>query len=162
MISQLLKEQLKSLQGLLEKINKDEYQYRSAMLGTNSIGQHVRHIAEMIQCMLNGYDEGVVDYDARKRDARIETNIFFTVSLLQQFMEDIQRPDRGLTLQQHLCSEMIHTTYYRELHYNTEHAIHHMALIRVALREMNIDIVDENFGVANATIQYKKQQLCAP
>jgi uncharacterized damage-inducible protein DinB len=161
MISQLLQEQLISLQELLKSIKEDDYQYRSAMLGNNSIGQHVRHVAEMIQCLLNGYDQSIVDYDARKRDVRIETDRLFTLSVLQSFIGEIHRPDKGLTLQQSLCSESIHTTYYRELHYNMEHAIHHMALIRVALREMNLDAVSGNFGVAYATIQYKKEQECA-
>ena len=161
MIAQLLQQQLVSLQQLLIKLAAEQYQYRSAMLDSNSIGQHVRHVAEMIQCLLNGYEENIVDYDARKRDIRIETDGAFAFRLLQYFSEVLQRPDKTLTLQQSMCSEVVHTTYYRELHYNTEHAIHHMALIKVALREMNINIVDENFGVASATIRYKKEQTCA-
>lgn len=161
MTGQLMKEQITSLQELLKNIKEEEYRYRSAMLGNNSIGQHVRHVLEMLQCLLDGYDQSIIDYDARKRDIRIETDRLFTLSLLRDFLDEIQKHDKGLTLQQSLVSEPVHTTYYRELHYNMEHAIHHMALIRVALREMKLDVVSENFGVAYATIQYKKEQECA-
>jgi hypothetical protein len=39
--------------------------------------------------------------------------------------------------------------------YNTEHAIHHLALIKVALIEMQLQVIDENFGMAYSTIKYK-------
>jgi uncharacterized damage-inducible protein DinB len=49
----------------------------------------------------------------------------------------------------------------RELAYNMEHAIHHMALIRVALTQQFPHVnVDANFGVAYSTIRYNNDQ-CA-
>ena len=47
------------------------------------------------------------------------------------------------------------TTYFREVVYNTEHAIHHLALIKVALIEMKVDLVSDNFGMAYSTIKHK-------
>jgi len=161
MIYESLKEQLQTLQKLLQAINTDIYSQKSNMLGSNSIGQHVRHIAEMIQCLLCGYETGIVNYDNRKRDQRIETDIAFTVILLQELHVQLQQPDKGLALQQEGFYEAVQTTYKRELLYNTEHAIHHMALIKVALREMGIDCTHENFGVAPATIRYKQAEACA-
>jgi hypothetical protein len=52
----------------------------------------------------------------------------------------------------------VSTNYYREVIYNLEHTIHHMALIRVGINELgNIDL-PKDFGVAPSTIKYK--QLC--
>lgn len=157
MKDEMMLQQLYALQQLLQQIQADDYAKPCSMLGGSSIGQHVRHVAELLQCLQEGYEEGIVNYDNRKRDVRIETQIPFSNSILQQLVNNIQLPDKGMSLTQLHCSSIIHTTYFRELHYNTEHAIHHMALIKVALRELNIDAVDENFGVANATIQFKKQ-----
>ena len=47
----------------------------------------------------------------------------------------------------------------RELVYNIEHAIHHMALIKIGIKEVAPQLqLPEGFGVANSTIRHKKQQ----
>ena len=53
----------------------------------------------------------------------------------------------------------VFTTYYREIVYNTEHTVHHLALIKVALIEMKLNIVDKKFGMAGSTIKYKRAML---
>ena len=54
---------------------------------------------------------------------------------------------------------MVTSTYNREIVYNIEHAVHHMALIKVALKELEVEFVNEEFGVAYATVQYRR--VCA-
>jgi RNA-binding protein YhbY len=51
----------------------------------------------------------------------------------------------------------IESNYTRELLYNLEHSIHHQALIKVAILQNNSIIIDENFGVAHSTIEYRKK-----
>jgi hypothetical protein len=51
----------------------------------------------------------------------------------------------------------IQSNYYRELLYNLEHCIHHQALIKVAVLQLENISVNENFGVARSTIEYRKQ-----
>lgn len=77
------------------------------------------------------------------------------VSLLRQ----LDKPNKSLELQQTIEGEAISisTNYYRELVYNLEHCIHHQALIKVALLQLNHVTIDENFGVARSTIEYRKQ-----
>jgi hypothetical protein len=49
------------------------------------------------------------------------------------------------------------TTVARELFYMLEHTVHHMAIIKMAVVNENLNIdIPENFGVANSTIQYQK------
>jgi hypothetical protein len=50
---------------------------------------------------------------------------------------------------------IVTTTYFREIVYNIEHTIHHLALIKVALIELKLSLVDNNFGMAYSTIKYK-------
>jgi hypothetical protein len=43
------------------------------------------------------------------------------------------------------------------LAYCLEHTIHHQALIKIGLMELNlIHLIDQHFGVAPATIRFKK------
>lgn len=157
----LLNHQLKALLPLLYRIGEADYTLRSAMLGEATIGQHIRHIIELVQCLVNGYDNGTVNYDARIRDIRIETDKHFAGWCIRQLLESTAQADKPLQLiTSGEPAVHISTFYYRELLYNTEHAIHHMALIRVGLREMHLDIVDDHFGVAPSTVQYR-EKVCA-
>ncbi len=53
----------------------------------------------------------------------------------------------------------IPTNFYREMVYNIEHCIHHQALIKVALNEMEANhLINKNFGIAPSTIQYREIQ----
>jgi hypothetical protein len=51
----------------------------------------------------------------------------------------------------------ISTNYYREIAYNLEHTIHHMALIRVGLNEVSGIQLPDDFGVASSTVKHRKQ-----
>jgi hypothetical protein len=54
----------------------------------------------------------------------------------------------------------IKTTIFRELAYCLEHSTYHQALIKVGLLELNsASFINETFGLALATIRYKK--ICA-
>jgi len=50
----------------------------------------------------------------------------------------------------------IDTTSTRELVYNIEHAVHHMAIMKIGVREIASYIkLDPDFGIAASTIRYK-------
>jgi len=152
-----LQEQLQQLLKLLQHINEEQYVYKSRYLGNASVGAHTRHIIELLQCCLKGYDTGFVDYMNRTRDIELETNITKAVTAIDALVTSNVQVDKPLRLyaDDHTT---VATTYYRELVYHVEHIIHHLALIKVGLTDMNVAIVTENFGMAYSTIQYKKQQ----
>lgn len=131
-------------------------------LRNNTIGQHVRHIIELFQCLDNGYATNIVNYESRKRDVRIETDKTIALQLLREIHSGLSKPDKEMVLhasydEQESAPIAISTNYFREIAYNLEHTIHHMALIRVGIGEVSDITLPENFGVASSTIKHRKQ-----
>ncbi len=146
----------------LKLLTPVQYTAPGKLLSNATIGQHVRHIIELFICLHNGYENGMVDYDNRKRDKKIETDKTFASTLLKEIYQQLDKPDKALTLQ--ACYDdtaekpvVIATNYYRELAYNLEHTVHHMALIRVGVAEVSGIELPEGFGVASSTIKYRRE-----
>lgn len=128
-------------------------------LSQATIGQHVRHIVEMYQGLENGYEKGLIEYDKRNRDRRIETDTAFAEKVINEIIAGIDKADKRLQVVYEIDDReiVIESNYQREVMYNMEHAIHHMALIKVALLELTNIILPEQFGVAPTTLQYRAQ-----
>ncbi len=162
-LKHLIEPVLNQLGQLLSLLTEQEYTTKSTLLNGSTIGGHTRHIIELYQCLLNGYTTGKVNYEKRKRDLAIETNNKIAIELLAGIINAINKENKHLQLEGSFTTstneEMdVSTNYYREVIYNLEHTIHHMALIRVGINELgNIDL-PKDFGVAPSTIKYK--QLC--
>jgi uncharacterized damage-inducible protein DinB len=146
----------------LNQLQPEQYNQSCINLSGNTIGQHVRHIIEMFQCLDAGYLKGEVDYEKRERDKHIETDKDFATDILKEISRQISKENKTLYLLTYYDElkdqpEKISTNYYREIAYNLEHTIHHMALIRVGLRELGDLPVDDSYGVASSTLKYRKQ-----
>jgi len=144
----------------LELLNDAQYTHPSETLSHATIGQHVRHIIEMFICLEEGYVNGVVNYEKRKRDRKIETQREVAIALLKKIYEGLQKENRSIIMEAAFdedSQDPVHfdTNYYREVAYNLEHTIHHMALIKVGIREVSDMEVPENFGVASSTIKFR-------
>jgi hypothetical protein len=56
---------------------------------------------------------------------------------------------------------LVQSTIGRELIYNIEHTIHHLAIVKIALKSSIPGMhLPEHFGVAPSTIRYR-QEACA-
>ncbi len=154
-----IKKTLNELSDLLSQLSDQDYTAPCFGLSNATIGEHTRHIIEMFQCLEKQYNEGVINYDDRKRDCRIQTETGFAQQCLAEIAAVLDKPNKNLQLQQCVDGEtlLIATNYERELLYNLEHCIHHQALIKVAVLQNQSIVIDENFGVARSTIEYRKQ-----
>ncbi len=146
----------------LNQLTNAEYSQPSKILFNASIGQHVRHIIELFLCLENGYISGVVNYEKRKRDYKLETDKNFAIQLLKEIYHRIDRPDIDLLMETEDYENAsgvvtIRSNYYREIAYNLEHSIHHMALIRVGINEVSSIVLPDQFGVAYSTIKFRQQ-----
>lgn len=160
-LKKAIKESFVQLTNVLDQLNQEQYTAASSNLSGSTIGQHMRHVIELYQCLLAGYGSGIVCYDKRTRDTAIENNIELARHLLQQLSGAVDLDNRDMLLESFFGEDAsvqinLPTNYYRELMYNLEHSVHHMALMKVGLKEFSIAEVSENFGVASSTIQYKK------
>lgn len=153
------------IQQVLNQLTDIEYAYQNKALLNATIGQHVRHIIELYIELNNGYENGVVNYELRKRSLQIETDKIFACDQLNILTKSLNKPDKKLLLEtdysmNNLSTIQVQTNYFRELIYNLEHTVHHMALIRVALLSYKSIIVADDFGVAVSTIKFKNE-VCA-
>ena len=150
---------LTELSNLLAQLSNQDYTDPCPFLSNSTIGEHTRHSIEMFQCLENQYNEGIVDYDKRQRNLKIQSDAEFAQSTIQNVIDNLDKPNKKIILHQTIDGELlaIESNYDRELLYNLEHCIHHQALIKVAvLQNKNLQI-DANFGVARSTIEYRKQ-----
>lgn len=148
----------------LHQLTDEQYQHPSVALSNATIGQHVRHVIELFVCLRQGYEPGVVNYEKRKRVIRIETDRQFAIDTLHDIYGDLNKCDKELILHSNydeLTDELIsvRTNYFREIIYNLEHTVHHMALIRVGIKEISSIELPDGFGVASSTIKYRRQHV---
>ena len=150
---------LNELVSLLNQISNDDFTTPCKGLSNSTIGEHTRHIIEMFQCLENQFETGVVNYDKRNRDYRIQTDTIFALQCIEEVKNQLEKDNKNLVLQQIVDGEElnIESNYFRELLYNLEHCIHHQALIKVAVLQLDHLQIDEDFGVARSTIEYRKQ-----
>lgn len=157
-----VKKSIQQLTDVLDQLTAEQYCAASQNLSGSSIGQHTRHIIELFQCLVNGYEQQYVCYDDRKRDVRIETDLSLAKQSLLNIASSVEREDVQLQLAGVYDNEaqeplQLSTSYYRELLYNYEHTIHHMALIRVGLKEAGAASAADHFGIATSTIRHREQ-----
>lgn len=149
---------LKRLLYMLQDLSLDEYTEKLPLLGDSSIGEHTRHIIELFQVLLAGYQCGEINYDNRERDTRIQTNIEVAMEMVAHIISSIGKPNKDLILKTLSHQERPFVTNYdRELLYNVEHCIHHQAIIRIGLGILEKNTNDEAFGVAPSTLLYRQR-----
>lgn len=159
MLLQSIHKSLSELKDLLQQLSDADYSNPCAELNNSTIGEHTRHIIEIFHCLENQYDSGIIDYDKRKRDIRIQCDTNFAQECINTIQQNLEKENKTLVLKQIIDGEeiRIQSNYNRELLYNLEHCIHHQALINVALLKCKNVVVDANFGVARSTVEFRNQ-----
>ncbi len=158
-------ENLLEIKNLILKLSDDDFVYKSNLLSQSTIGQHVRHIIEFYRSSINKTIENVVNYDKRERNILIETDRIYAISKIEKICLALndKNENHNLLLEGNFSFKegvtvQIQTSFFRELAYCLEHSIHHQALIKIALKELNIeDIIPKSFGIAPATNRYREK-----
>ncbi len=154
---------LDQLSKTLQQLTEAEFTRPSTTLSGSSIGQHLRHTLEFFICLEQGYGKGVVNYDQRAHDKLIESDKEVALNGIDQIKRFINRKtvDKSLVLEVAYDLNMaenvqVQTNYFRELTYNIEHAVHHMAIMKIGIREIAPHVsIPVDFGVAASTLRYR-------
>jgi hypothetical protein len=155
----------------LDDIIPAQYQQEIDVLFSASIGQHTRHFVEFFQCLIDQVEgEGTVfNYSKRQRDQQIETDPVFAATCIRRIQEKLYSLEDE-NIYQLECSEhlpgdeclVVPTNLSRELMYNIEHTIHHLAIIKIGLQAIDQEMnLPEHFGVAPSTILHRNHSSCA-
>lgn len=155
---------LLEIKSLVQQLSDEQYRRPVALFDDSTIGQHVRHIIEFYQCLIAGVATGLVSYDSRKRDRRIETDRHYAMYCMDKIGSNINIPDLDACLKFEANYSpdgngqvMAETTWCRELAVCLEHSIHHQALIKIGLKELAMDkMVNNTFGIAPSTVRSVK------
>lgn len=136
------------------------------------IGPHVRHIIEHFDALQktlgDSGETGVLDYDARARDIRIETEPAFALSRLHGLQQWLAGPDwfdvsfnlplavqlrGGLQGEHNFASQ---STVGRELTFLVSHAVHHFAILQGYAKQEGLSL-GAGLGKAPATVAFESR-----
>ncbi len=152
----LLDEQLLALHDVVERLSESQYVKPVKHLSGATIGEHCRHILEMIGCLENGIKSGEVDYFYRIRNLSLQQDRSLAITRIKELLHIEFAGDGDISIKSNSANpERINTTVVREWLYLLEHTIHHLALIRVGLIELNVNIIQDDLGVSYATRMFK-------
>ncbi len=155
-----------SVRDLLTVTTLPVHAYRFSAQGQSSIGAHVRHVLEFLQVLADQLADGVIDYESRAHNAAYESDPEIVAHILPQLHQTL-----ATALETHgayyplLLRETVMvggekipftTSLGREILFMVQHAVHHLAIIRMQAAALNL-AMDENFGVAVATKIYREQ-----
>ena len=124
------------------QLTPDEYAQPLEMLFSASIGKHLRHVIECYAITATGYRTGYINYDQRERQMDLENDPIVAIETMNH-LDGLLRQctdDRTLRFEASYSADAatdvsISTTFYRELLYNIEHAVHHSAIVRIGLEK---------------------------
>ncbi len=150
--------------GLLGNISSEQYSKKLDIFKGSTLGQHFRHILDFYLVLLKHHSSGLVDYTLRERDLELETNPQYAMTTFEKVLSEVELLDEQTPLKVKAdllyVSEgerpLIPTSIGRELMYAYEHAVHHLAIIRIGIENAFPELeIAKEVGIAPATIKYR-------
>ena len=144
----------------LNQLSDEEYTQEIELMSNSTIGQHTRHFIEFFQCLLGQVDKQEVNYCLRERNLSIQERPQMAIQAIDDVIGRLdllilENPVQFFTAKDSTIS--IPSTVARELSYNIEHCIHHLALIKIGLKILKPEMkLPSAFGVAASTINHLK------
>lgn len=150
---------------LINTLTPHDYTSSHAQIKTSSIGAHYRHHLEHVQMLLDGAHD-LIDYDRRKRDLAIETDLQVARARTQDLIERLghftpEQLSAAVTVVHQSCEDdaqrpVCHSTFEREVLFVLSHAVHHYALINIIHQLVTQRPCQPGFGVMPSTLSYAR------
>jgi uncharacterized damage-inducible protein DinB len=141
-LNESCKDILNQLGDVIHKIKDQDFIKPVPTLNNSTIGQHVRHTLEFFTCLMNRNNH-IINYDERDHDKIIETDRLLAAAVIDDLKVFLDKSTDNIKLLLEASYSLldsdvtvIETNLFRELAYNIEHAIHHMAIIKIGLKEI--------------------------
>lgn len=150
---------------VLDHIEPVAYSKSLEVFNGSTLGQHFRHIFDFYHSIFKGWQHGVIDYAQRERNPLIEISPDEASLAFNTVIESLDMIDEKLQVTVHAdfsnipleYRPLLQSTYGRELMFAHDHAIHHLALIKIGLKTEFPQIpIEQNLGVAPSTLRYKE------
>lgn len=154
------------VQDLLDLMNNKNYSQPLSTFNGSSIGQHIRHIVDFYLCLINGIKAADINYDKRERNPNIEKDCLTAKNMMAIIASkvqavDIEKPVKvcsSFVANEDVALKLIPSSIGRELMYAYDHAIHHLAIIKIGMQIHFPEIpISKNLGVAPSTLKYRQQ-----
>ncbi|MEM9801883.1 MAG: DinB family protein [Planctomycetota bacterium] len=172
-VAQLVEENLTVLrQGrdLVGALDGEAYTQSAPTLALSGVGPHLRHVVDFYERFLNAFEAQAgetriqVDYDARDRDPRVETDPDYAIAAIDRACDRLRAiagdPRNATETPVDVRSDgspWIASTVARELQSLVSHTVHHYALIAIAVRSHGGE-TDPSFGVAPSTLRHWSEE----
>ncbi|MEL6429019.1 MAG: DinB family protein [Planctomycetota bacterium] len=164
---------LRQGRALLDALDGAAYSRNAPTLALSGVGPHLRHVLDFYERFMSALEARAagaldaavvpdVDYDARDRDPRLETDPEHAAGALERMAARLgavpthAHGDDPLRIRSD-GSGWIPSTVARELQSLVSHTVHHYALIAVAVRSHGGD-PGSAFGVAPSTLRHWREQ----
>jgi hypothetical protein len=151
---------------LLGKLDAEPYGKPLQLFNGSTIGQHFRHILDFYGCLMRGVEEGRIDYAKRERDIRVEMEPPYAAGLFEKYTGQVARlvENEAIEVVADFSSDfneerpVVASTVARELMYAYDHAVHHLAMIKMGLKVACPAVeVSQGLGVAPSTLKHWKE-----
>jgi len=150
----------------LHHLSPAQYNKPLDLLGGASIGQHTRHFLEFFQCLLAQFraPSRHIDYAARERRLGLEEEPEKALHALRDVQHHLSilsaNCDCRLSYGDFIGQQAaLSSNLERELLYNIEHTIHHLAIVRIGLRLVAPQLeLPDSFGLSPSTVQYRQRK----
>ena len=160
---------LGDLASVVDSLSDAQYSDSGVPGVSGSVGGHVRHCLDHIRALERALDNGVVNYDARDRDVRVEVDRTLAWSLLHSARRRVELLPQSVLARPVVVQTRLHvalapvevlSSLEREVSFVIAHTIHHCATIAV-LAGVTPERLPERFGLAPGTPTESVSAQCA-
>ncbi len=153
---------------LLETIDDEAYRQPLEIFRGSTLGQHFRHISDFYACLIKGLKEGLIDYSTRERNLLIETDTQFASEVFSDISKVILDCNEALEIEVRaefsdefgIEQPIVKSSVGREMMYAYDHAVHHLAMIKMGLRVAFPEVkIGDKVGVAPSTLKHWKKEV---
>lgn len=158
---------LNQLAEVVRQLTAEDFSKPASVLNQATLGQHVRHTLEFFQCLESGLLSRRVNYDNREHNEFVQADPELALDVIDRLTQFVERQEENVPVTLKVSydrsgesAQVVDSNYHRELIYTIEHAVHHMALIKIGLREVAPYVrVPEDFGIAVSTLRHQQALL---